>query len=163
MDDSLSAEPTWLHHHAHEPNPAPPSVDSAFVVKQPDGVERTIHVEDLQKLPLTEVPDCWIVSTGHGKSGPFTFGGARLADLLNSILPSDLQWQQVDVISTDGFGTRLFAQEILDPTLTRPILLSYASNGAPMTRAQGLVRLIVPSETDDALRQVKWVGRIEIS
>jgi len=35
-------------------------------------------------------------------------------------------------------------------------------DGATLTRAQGLVRLIVPSETDDALRQVKWVGRIEI-
>ena len=163
MGDSRSAEPTWLHGHAHEPNPAPPSADPAFIARQPDGVERTIRVKDLQTLPLTQVADCWIVSTGHGKSGPFTFAGVRLADLLNSILPSDLHWQQVDVISTDGFGTRLFAQEVLDSTLTRPILLSYASNGAAMTRAQGLVRLIVPSETDDALRQVKWVGRIEIS
>jgi hypothetical protein len=29
-----------------------------------------------------------------------------------------------------------------------------------LTRAQGLVRLIVPHERDDALRQVKWVTRI---
>jgi hypothetical protein len=40
--------------------------------------------------------------------------------------------------------------------------LSYAIDGTPLTRAQGLVRLIVPSETDDALRQVKWVQRIEV-
>jgi hypothetical protein len=31
-----------------------------------------------------------------------------------------------------------------------------------MTREQGLVRLIVPSEENDALRQVKWVARIDI-
>jgi hypothetical protein len=35
-------------------------------------------------------------------------------------------------------------------------------NGQPLTRAQGLIRLIVPAETDDALRQVKWVTQIVI-
>ncbi len=44
----------------------------------------------------------------------------------------------------------------------RPSLLAYIKDGVSLTRAQGLVRLIVPSETDDALRQVKWVGRIII-
>jgi hypothetical protein len=34
--------------------------------------------------------------------------------------------------------------------------------GQPLTREQGLVRMIVPSERDDALRQVKWVGKIVI-
>jgi len=163
MSDSPAVEPVWLHGHPHDPNPAPPSEDPTFVVQQPDGIERTIRVEDLMRLPLTQVPDCWIVSTGHGRSGPFTFAGVRLADLLNSVLSPAVTWQQVDVISADGFGTRLFAPEVLDRTLTRPILLSYAVNGVPMTRAQGLARLIVPSETDDALRQVKWVGRIEIA
>lgn len=163
MSDVPAIEPAWLHGHPHDPNPAPPSEEPTFVVKQSNGVEHTIRVEDLTRLPLTHVPDCWIVSTGHGRSGPFTFAGARLADLLNSVLSPVVTWQQVDVISADGFGTRLFAQEVLDPTLTRPILLSYAIHETPMTRRQGLVRLIVPSETDDALRQVKWVGRIEIA
>jgi hypothetical protein len=35
-------------------------------------------------------------------------------------------------------------------------------DGQKLTRRQGLVRLIVPREKDDALRQVKWVGRIVI-
>lgn len=156
------AEPEWMHGHVHEPNPAPPSTDLAFTVKKPDGAEVTVDLAILQALPITEVPDCWIVSTGHGKSGPFAFAGVRLGDLLAQLLPPNIAWQHVDVISADGFGTRLFAHEIVDPRLTRPILLSYIINDAPMTRAQGLVRLIVPSETDDALRQVKWVGRIEI-
>jgi hypothetical protein len=31
-----------------------------------------------------------------------------------------------------------------------------------MTRKQGLVRLVVPTETDDALRQVKWIAEIRV-
>ncbi|MFN8489271.1 MAG: molybdopterin-dependent oxidoreductase [Caldilineaceae bacterium] len=159
---AASAEPAWVHRHVHEPNPAPPSADPAFTVKRPDGVEVAVDLTLLQTLPMTQVSDCWIVSTGHGKSGPFTFAGVHLGDLLAHLLPPDTVWQHVDVISADGFGARLFAAEVTDPTLTRPILLGVIINGAAMTRAQGLVRLIVPSETDDALRQVKWVGRIEI-
>jgi DMSO/TMAO reductase YedYZ molybdopterin-dependent catalytic subunit len=86
----------------------------------------------------------------------------RLSDLLNDVLVPGIHWRYVDVISADGFGTRVFAHEIQTPAATRPILLSYAIDGTPMMRAQGLVRLIVPSETDDALRQVKWVKRIEV-
>jgi DMSO/TMAO reductase YedYZ molybdopterin-dependent catalytic subunit len=154
-------EPEWLHGHAHDPNPAPPSVTSAFVLQQPDGATQPLDLPDLYILPTTQVENCFIVSTGHGTSGPFTFAGVTLADLLVAQLPATLAWQAVDVISADGFGTRLSAQEILSPTI-RPILLSYAINGVPMTREQGLLRLIVPSETDDALRQVKWVARIEV-
>ena len=42
------------------------------------------------------------------------------------------------------------------------MLLAYTLDGAPLTREQGLVRLIVPSEIDDALRQVKWLAMITI-
>jgi DMSO/TMAO reductase YedYZ molybdopterin-dependent catalytic subunit len=45
---------------------------------------------------------------------------------------------------------------------SRPVLLAYMLDGAPLARGQGLVRLIVPSETDDALRQVKWLATITI-
>jgi hypothetical protein len=43
-----------------------------------------------------------------------------------------------------------------------PILLATHIDGRPMTRKEGLVRLIVPSERDDALRQVKWVSVVRI-
>jgi DMSO/TMAO reductase YedYZ molybdopterin-dependent catalytic subunit len=66
------------------------------------------------------------------------------------------------VISADGFGNRIFAEELGNVEGQRPMLLATTVDGRPMTRAQGLVRLIVPSETDDALRQVKWIARIEI-
>jgi DMSO/TMAO reductase YedYZ molybdopterin-dependent catalytic subunit len=132
------------------------------VVNQPDGVLRSMALADLLALPVASLADCLIVSTGHGVSGPFTFAGVRLLDLLHTVGWTDQGWQHVDASSADGFGTRLFAHELSAPDGARPILLSYRLNGAPMTRAQGLVRLIVPSETDDALRQVKWVARLYI-
>lgn len=153
--------PAWLHGHAHEPNQEIPASAPDFVITLPDGTSVSVRVTDLQALPATAVDQCYIVSTGHGASGPFTFSGVRLVDLLTALLPANLVWQQCDVISVDGFGTRLSVQEVTTVT-RRPILLSYAVDGQALTRAQGLVRLIVPSETDDALRQVKWVGRIVI-
>jgi DMSO/TMAO reductase YedYZ molybdopterin-dependent catalytic subunit len=162
MTTPQNRHPDWLHGHAHDPNPTPPSPDASFVMRKPDGTICTIDVADLEALPAIAVPDCYVVSTGHGTSGPFTFRGVRLSDLLNDVLAADIQWRYVDVISADGFGTRVLAEEVQTPAAMRPILLSYAINGTPMTRAQGLVRLIVPSETDDALRQVKWVQRIEV-
>lgn len=158
---SHPTEPAWLHGHAHDPNPAPPSLATSFLLQHPDGTTQVVDLPDLTVLPATQVADCFIVSTGHGTSGPFTFTGVTLADLLRAQLPVALSWQTVDVISADGFGTRLGAAEVLAPTL-RPILLAYEIDGAALTRTQGLVRLIVPSETDDALRQVKWVARIVI-
>jgi hypothetical protein len=35
-------------------------------------------------------------------------------------------------------------------------------DGAPLSRRQGVVRLVVPSEVDDALRQVKWVAAVRV-
>ena len=67
----------------------------------------------------------------------------------------------MEVVSGDGFGTRALRTELTEPT-PRPILLAHTLDGQPLTRADGLVRLIVPSETDDALRQVKWVAQVRI-
>ena len=147
--------------HSHDPNPQPPSDDPAFAFVLPDGTETTVYVADLEALPQTSVPECYIVSTGHGTSGPFTFGGVRLLDLVQSRLAPGTGWLQVEVISADGFGNRVTAEELLRPN-PRPIILSVTLDGQVMSREQGLVRMIVPSETDDALRQVKWVGRVVV-
>jgi len=151
---SDSHEPAWVHGHAHEPNPAPPSPETYFTVQLPNGHISTWNVADLQQLPLTTVADCIIVSTGHGTSGPFTFAGVHLQDFLTHVLGQKGTWQQVDVISNDGFGTRLTVSDLAQESVERPSLLVYTLNGQPLTRAQGLVRLIVPTETHDALRQV---------
>ena len=151
-----------LRPHAHDPNPEPPSADSTFVFVYPDGREETITVPELEKLPLTGVSNCYIVSTGHGTSGPFTFAGVALLDLVRSRVSDREVWSQVEVISADGFGNRILKAELLKPDSAGPIVLSYLRDGEKMSRRQGLVRMIVPSEKDDALRQVKWVGRVVV-
>lgn len=161
-----TGEPAWVHGHAHEPNPAPPSLDATFTVQispplsAPPTSARTWSAEALHLLPHTIVRDCYIVSTGHGTSGPFTFGGVRLLDFLTHLAID--QWQQVDVISADGFGTRLHRQDLLADPPARPSLLALTRNDQPLRREEGLVRLIVPTETDDALKQVKWVVEIVV-
>ena len=173
-----SSEAAWLHGHAHEPNPLPPGGDGDFVVRVPGREEFRFTVAALARLPYTEIEGCLIVSTGHGTSGPFTFGGVRLDALLAHVLGSaeglaagqaagqaagPEHWQYADVISADGFGTRLTPVDLANLTSGRPALLAWQRDGQPLTRAQGLVRLVVPDEHDDALRQVKWIARIEIA
>ncbi len=165
-DSSPHPHTDWRHAHAHEPNPTPPTEDASFILTQPAQAAQHILLADFASLPHQTIADCYIVSTGHGTSGPFHFGGVPLAKLLRHYCqPADLTRYQaghvVEVISADGFGTRLLLSEIFAPN-PRPILLSDTLDGQPLTRAQGLIRLIVPSETDDALRQVKWVARIQI-
>lgn len=155
-------EPAWVHGHAHDPNPAPPSAETTFVTQLPNGSRMTWNVADLHQLATTVVPDCYIVSTGHGTSGPFTFTGVRLQDFLAHVLGNDTVWHYLDVISGDGFGTRLTPVDLAQETGQRPALLAHTLNEQPLTRAKGLVRLIVPTETDDALRQVKWVSQIVV-
>lgn len=154
-----SGEPAWLHPHVHEPNPVPSLTDTTFVLTRPDGTHANITIADLALLPQQSATDCYIVSTGHGTSGPFHFEGVAFSDLLVAYGVTD--WRYADVISADNFGTRIHRHELNTPA-TRPILLTLACDGAPLTRTLGLVRLIVPHEHDDALRQVKWVARIEI-
>ncbi|MEM7030182.1 MAG: molybdopterin-dependent oxidoreductase [Chloroflexota bacterium] len=151
-----------LRPHYHDPNPAPPSADPSFLVTLSNGWQKQITVADLQALPITHIDHCYIVSTGHGTSGPFTFAGTTLLALIETMLDADTSWSQVEVISADGFGNRVQASELFDPDPTGPILLSYLVDGKSLTREEGLVRMIVPSEKDDALRQVKWIGQVNI-
>ncbi len=158
------SEPSWVHGHAHEPNPAPPSSDPAFTLQLPNGRTAEWSVAALLALPSITVADCYIVSTGHDSSGPFAFTGVSLQTFLAQSLPSlhwpNVDWHSVDVVSADGFGTRLRRADLTAESAQRPTLLAHTLDGQALTRAQGLVRLIVPTETDDALRQVKWVAQI---
>ncbi len=148
-----------LNPHSHEPNPEPPSADASFELVLVNGRTHTITPDMLKELPVTSITNCYIISTGHETTGPFTFTGTRLLDLIQTY--EALAWTQVEVISADGFGTRVLAKELHSQT-DNPILLAYGINAQNMIRQQGLVRLIVPSERDDALRQVKWIGQIRI-
>ena len=148
-----------LQPHAHEPNPAPPTADPTIRVTLPNGRIRPVTLDELLRFPETAVSNCYIVSTGHGTSGPFTFSGARLRDFVLEMTTES--WTQVEVVSADGFGNRVMHDE-LSEEVARPILLATRIDGVLLDRAAGLVRLIVPQETDDALRQVKWVREIRI-
>ncbi|MCL4871257.1 MAG: molybdopterin-dependent oxidoreductase [Anaerolineae bacterium] len=150
-----------LRPHRHDPNPAPPSPDPAFALFNPDRQSEIITPDDLALLPQTESKPLFIVTTSHGTSGPFRFGGVALFDLLQQRMALPERFQ-VEAVSGDGFGTRIEGDELLYPHANGPILLSTHINGVPLIREQGLVRLIVPSETDDALRQVKWVTTIRV-
>lgn len=147
-----------LQPHAHEPNPEPPSDDPSFTLTLPDGKILTLSPDDLRLLPQTAVSNCYIISTGHGTTGPFEFIGATLLDLTLTYWKGE--FSEVELLSRDGFGNRVFAEEIHYPAAAGPMLLAYGLDRKAMTRHQGLVRLIVPNERDDALRQVKWIGKI---
>ncbi len=148
--------------HPHDPNPSPPSDDPTFRLLLPDGSERVVTVADLRQLPGATAAGCFIVSTGHGTSGPFAFGGALLRDLLAAHLSPGDVWAQVEVLGEDGFGTRLHRRELEGAGGGGAILLAFAIDGVTMTRQRGLVRLIVPGESDDALKQVKWVSTVRV-
>lgn len=149
-----------LQPHSHDPNLETPSGDGSFLLLA-NGRSHTITPASLHTLPQTAVANCLIVSTGHGTSGPFTFTGVTLLDFLHHHL-DNIAWTQVEVVSADGFGNRVQRQELETPDPAGPILLATHRDGSPLTRQQGLVRLIVPSERDDALRQVKWIGEIRV-
>ena len=148
--------------HSHEPNPSPPGNDSTVHIWTP-GAPASVRfpLARLQALPPHSVQDCFIVSTGHGTSGPFHFRGPLLSTLAAAC--GVARFAQVAIISGDGFGTRLTAQEVLADPAQGPVLLALWRDGTPLTRQQGLVRLIVPAETDDALKQIKWVAQIQFT
>lgn len=150
-----------LQPHSHDPNPAPPSPFPDFKLQLPSGAVRSIALESLYNLPTTTLKDCYIVSTGHGTTGPFEFSGPTVLSVVQAHMKR-VDWHSVEVISGDGFGTRINADELWDRDNADPMILAYAIDGRPMSRQEGLVRLIVPSETDDALRQVKWVDQIRV-
>ena len=149
----------WHEPHAHDSNPTPPDDDASFEIVLSD-LRRRVTVEALRALPDHTLRGAVIASTGHPSSGPFDLSGVTLKTLIAAYAPGD--WVAALVVSGDGFGTRVLADEWLGER-ERPILLAHTVDGRPLTRAAGLVRLIVPSEMDEALRQIKWVAEIRLA
>jgi hypothetical protein len=142
-----------MHVHSRVPNYEPPSDDPTVKVILADGGERPLTVTDLQRLPVTTVAECVIV-TDHGPVGPYTFQGVALRDLAVHL---GIGQAGVEIVSGDGFGAQLTAEELASPA---PPLLSYGMDGRLLSRQEGLVRLVVPGDQADALRQVKWVATV---
>jgi DMSO/TMAO reductase YedYZ molybdopterin-dependent catalytic subunit len=154
----MTTNSEWTPPHTHDPNPVPPSADPSFVLITAGGATQ-ITLDYLSTLPQQSVDDCYIISTEHGPSGPFSFGGVPLLDLIERHAAGP--WATATVMSADGFGARVSADELHRET-ARPALLALSVDGRPLSRTEGLVRLVVPGETNDALRQVKWVGEIRL-
>ncbi len=154
----MSADP--LRPHSHDNNIQPPSADTHIVLTTP-AVTRTLTVADLQTLPQTNIT--YSYTTDHGPHGPYHLQGVSLRDLLAAYGECDrCDVSHFEIISADGFGNRIEAAE-LDPAAPHdPVLLCLSADGRPLTLANGLVRLVVPSETDNALRQIKWVRQINL-
>lgn len=148
----------WTPPHSHDPNPNPPSDDSVLTIYTSSQTVR-VTPDDLAGLPQSTVNNCYIVSTGHGTSGPFTFQGVQVAGLVSHYTKN--MWVYIDIISGDGFRTRL-TRAILATMGNRPAILALKIDGRPLRREEGLIRLIVPNEKEDALQQVKWISEIRI-
>lgn len=155
--------PAWLHMHAHDSNPTPPAGgDTTLRLIRPNGTETAITLAALASLPSHVEAGYRIGSTGHPTSGPFDFGGVRLLDLILAYVGEATPWSYADVTGADGYGNRIQRAELETPRAGRAVLLATRIDGQAMTRQQGVVRLIVPQEQDEALRQVKWVARIDV-
>lgn len=139
----------------------PPGDDPTFRLVLPNGRQRVWNVADLLALPPTILPAYTFV-TDHGAHGPYRLQGAALRDVVAAVW--DGVWQEAEVVSADGYSNRVQREEVEGGNSAEiaPILLCYAANDQPLTRRHGLIRLVVPSETDNALRQIKWVHAIRL-
>lgn len=150
-----------LQPHSHDNNPQPPDNDPTIQLIGPAGQRQSISLADLLADYEPTVIPAYTYMTDHGMHGPYRLEGVALLDLIEQALGKQAVWEEVEVISVDGFGNRLYRPE-LAPDGEDPVLLCHRSNHEQLRRRQGLVRLVVPSETDNALRQVKWVREIRV-
>lgn len=148
--------------HSHDNNPLPPDDDTTIQVILFGAPPLQITLSQLKnEFPQAIIP-AYQYTTDHGVHGPYRLRGVALGSLIARFIDANQSWHEAEVVSADGFGNRVYAEEA-DPNLPGdPILLCYASNDTDLPRAHGLVRLVVPSEIDNALRQIKWVREIRI-
>ena len=144
---------------SHIPHSHPPGKNPSLRITAPNLEPICVGIDALSALPALEQTDCYIVSTGHGTSGPFRFAGPTLAALASRC--GIAEFESVRVTSGDRFFTILTAQEVALSHPGSAVMLALYLDGHPLSREQGLVRLIVPTEKRDALKQIKWVSHLE--
>lgn len=151
MDDPLRP-------HSHDNNVIVPKpyAHNPQITIMTDGIKRTFTLSDLHSLPQTTLS--YTYTTDHGRHGPYQLSGVSVADLFSQLDVN--RFTEIEVISADGFGNRIDAAEL--DTADIPILLCTTSDDQQLTAESGLIRLVVPTETDNALRQIKWVEQIRL-
>ena len=161
MTDSHLTNHDPLQPPSHDTNLQPPDNNPSIRFIDPAGQQKSISLADLMADYEPTVIPAYTYMTDHGMHGPYKLEGVALLDLIEQEIGKNGEWGEVEVISADGFGNRLYRPE-LSPEGEDPVLLCHRSNEEQLRRMQGLVRLVVPSETDNALRQVKWVREIRV-
>ena len=145
-----------LQPHSHPNNDRPPNDDTTIRLWLDGDLLKILTLPALATYPQAQLR--YSYTTDHGVHGPYLLGGVALRTLVANDVYQRLR--EIEVVSADGFGNRIFVAELGEQI--RPILLVTHSDGVPLTRQRGLVRLLVPSETDNALRQIKWVETIRL-
>ena len=154
------SDPFDVDHH-HNNIAVPENYEGGLDLVLPDGTVRLLSLTALRSnYPTADIP-AYRYTTDHGQHGPYRLTGVALRDLLAAELSPQTDWEQAEVISVDGYGNRVWASETADLT-HGPILLCWLCDGRELTPQQGRIRLVVPSETDNALRQIKWVKTIRV-
>eukprot|EP00494_Astrolonche_serrata_P033013 UN33282 len=155
--------------------------------EEEDEPEITLTLEDIKKFPKHEV-DCILQCGGNrrfhlAKIAPIKgskwkvgaisnakWGGARLVDVLEYIgfnehsedgkAAKHIHFEGLDWGVDAPYGASLPIEKCTDPR--KDVILAYEMNGVPIPRDHGYpIRVIAPGVV--GARNVKWVGRMEIS
>lgn len=153
-DLAMSDDP--LQPHSHDNNLVIPGEHTYIDLYHAEQHLHRLTIDALAAYPQSSLT--YSYTTDHGPHGPYVLSGVALIDVVPAGFTATLR--EIEVISADGFGNRIFAEELGDKI--RPILLATHSDRAALSRQNGLVRLVVPSETDNALRQIKWVQTLRL-
>lgn len=143
--------------HSHNNNTRPPSDNNTDIILSTSLTQRLLTIDNLYRYPQTIINYSYV--TDHGIHGPYQLEGVALYDLITS---NERQaTSHIDVISADGYQNQITIDEVT-ATMDNPIMLCLTTDGQPLSIAHGLIRLVVPSEKSDALRQIKWVRQIQL-
>lgn len=142
----------------HHNNTKVPEETTDITLETLAGHRQIITLEQLMRDYPVSVMPAYSYVTNHGIHGPYRLEGVQLLDLLKQRISGS--WTGVEVLSADGFGNYVHKEEL--EQAQEPIMLYFKINGEILKKKQGLVRLLVPSETDNALRQIKWVKRLRL-
>lgn len=141
----------------HHNNTTIPETNSEIFLEFADG-ESTLSLEELKNKYPQSVIEAYTYVTNHGVYGPYRLEGVSLLDLIPETFSN---WSEVEVISADNFANTLSKAELI--AAKEPAMLYYLSDGKSLDSKHGPIRLVVPSETDNAIRQIKWVKQIKYS
>ncbi len=144
--------------HKHSNNTTAPEGNINIILHKTDGSSVELSLEQLQMNYPTSIIPAYTYVTDHGVHGPYKLEGVSLKDLVSKEVKT--AWSELEVLSADGFGNRLSKEEVLAEG--DPIMLYFKTDGELLAKQHGLLRLVVPSETDNALRQIKWVKTINV-